>query len=275
MKLGGSSFLFWRLILAVFAALSFEKAYSQISVDTEMVILVDAQTYSQPDFQLILEGVAQSFESQAFINSVAVGQYGKIAASVVLFNSNNGETVGIPWMELSSAIDLQNFASTVRNLTNPTPYGNVSYAGAIATGAAQIASSSFTGTIRQLSIFDDATGFYTASPAATQAARDAALASSVDVINALVFDAQYQVATVETYYNNNVVSGGQSGTVTVVASPQGGPKPAADTQAILVGVSQTVAGPTIAAVPEPGTVLFAFLACGWGLVNRRRSLTND
>ncbi|GHC54544.1 hypothetical protein GCM10007100_21220 [Roseibacillus persicicus] len=270
MNFGQSSFPLRRLWIAAVAAFTFEKAHSQIQVDTEMVILVDAQTYSQSDFNLILEGVAQSFESQNFINAVAAGQYGKIAASVVLFNSNGGETVGVPWMELSSANDLQGFASTVRGMSNPTPWGNASYASAITTGAAQIASSAFAGTVRQLSIIDDGTGFWAVQPANTQTARDTALASSVDVINALVFDVQYQVATVENYYNNNVVSGGPNGTVTAVASPQGGAKPASDTQSILLGISNTLAGPTVTAVPEPSSAALAILALSWGMLRRRR-----
>lgn len=241
-----------------------------VDVDTEMVILVDAQTYSQPDFDLILEGVAQAFEQQDFINSVAAGPFGKIAATVILFNSNNGETVGIPWMELSSSADLQNFASTVRNMSNPTPYGNVSYAGAISEGAAQIASSVYEGSLRQMTLIDDGTGFYAASPSATQVARDAALASSVDVINAVVFDAQYQVGTVENYYNANVI-GGAGGDVTVVGSPQGGPKSAAITAAIESSITTAVSSPTIttSAVPEPSSLLL-FAVAGLGLFGYRR-----
>lgn len=242
-----------------------------ISVDTELVLLVDAQTFSQPDFDLILDGVAQGFEQQSFIDSVAAGSEGRIAATLVLFNSNNGETVGIPWMELSSASDLQNFANSVRNVANPTPFGNVSYAGAISTGAAQIASSVYQGALKQLTIVDDGTGFFEANPTATQAARDAALASSVDVINAVVFDAAFQVNRVENYYNNNIV-GGEGGEVVVVDSPQGGPKSAAVSAAIEASIVTAVSSPTItaASVPEPSSVFLLFVSGAAFCARRRR-----
>lgn len=257
----------------VFACLAlligpFVQSAQAIDVDTELVVLVDAQTYSQPDFDLILEGVAQSFEQQSFIDAVAAGTHGKIAASLVLFNSNNGQTVGIPWMELSSSADLQGFADTVRNVSNPTPYGNVSYAGAITEGAAQIASSIYEGTVRQLTLIDDGTGFYAANPAATQTARDAALASSADVINAVIFDVQYQEATAENYYNNNVI-GGANGSVAVIGSPQGGAKSAAVTAAIESAIVTQITTETLSNVPEP-SALFLLALSGLSLLARRR-----
>lgn len=261
-------------LVSLCATLTATQAHA-INVDTELVLLVDAQTFNQSDFDLILDGVAQSFEQQTFIDSVAAGPFGRIAATVVLFNSNNGETIGIPWMELSSPADLQNFATSVRNLPNPTPFGNVSYAGAISTGAAQIASSAFDGTLRQLTLIDDGTGFFEANPTGTRAARDTALASSVDVINAVVFDAAFRVDAVETFYNDNIV-GGPGGSVTVVESPQGGPKSAAFTAEIGASIVSAATTPTVDAaavsanaIPEPSSV-FLVVTAGLGILAHRR-----
>ena len=246
-----------------------------VQVDSELVILVDAQTFSQSDFDFILNGVAESFEQQSFIDSVVSGPFGSIAASVVLFNSNNGETVGLPWMQLSSASDLQNFADSVRNVANSTPFGQVSYAGAIATGAAQLASSVYEGAVRQLTIVDDGTGFFQANPNATRNARDAALASSADVINGVIFDVAFQEQTAANYYNNYVVGGG--GGVEVIGSPQGGPKSVEFTTAIASAITAQVSEPTIvaaeeaaaAAVPEPSTLVLLFGSLTF-LVRRKR-----
>ena len=55
-----------------------------VTVDSEIVILVDGQTFSQPSFDLALEGVAQAFEQQSFIDSVVSGPFG----SCLLYTSD-------------------------------------------------------------------------------------------------------------------------------------------------------------------------------------------
>ncbi len=260
------------LTFAFLCAFASPLSAQAVNVDTELVILVDAQTFSTSDFDLILDGVARSFEQQSFVNAVASGANGQIAASLVLFNSNNNSlTANIPWMVLSSATDLQNFADTVRNVENTAAFGNVSYAEAISFGAAQIASSTIVGANRQLTIIDDGTGFNQVAPAATQAARDNALASSVDVINGVIFDVAFQENTAETYYNNYVV-GGVGGGVEVIGSPQGGPKTGEDLEAIEEAIAFQITGNTISnlsVVPEPSSLAF-LLVGSLGLLGRRR-----
>lgn len=238
------------------------------AVDTELVLLVDAQTYSQSDFTLILESIASSFQQQAFQDAVLHGSLGKIAASVILFNTP-GEQIGIPWIELSSTLDLNNFAQSVRAIGYPNAGGNVSYSGAISTAAAQLASNQFTGTTRQITMIDDGTGFWEAGAAATLAARDAALATSADVINAIVFDAQYRESAVQAFYNTNIVSPGSS--VAVVSTPQGGTKTAGQIQSVIASVVGTVSQPTVAAtaaIPESSSLVL--LGLGSLVAFRRR-----
>ncbi len=238
------------------------------AVDTELVLLVDAQTYSQSDFTLILESIASTFEQQAFQDAVLGGSTGKLAASVMLFNSP-GEQVALNWTELTSTLQLQNFANSVRSISYPNAGGNVSYASALTSAAAQLDNNSFTGSNRQITLIDDGTGFYAAGPSATQAARNAALATSADVINAIVFDAQYSEAAVTSYYNANIVSPG--GTLAVVSTPQGGPKNTAQINAVIAAVAGTVGSPTAtatAAIPEPSAL--SLLGLGSLLILRRR-----
>lgn len=250
------------------AACSVYTAAEASNVDTELVILVDAQTYSQSDFNLILEGVASSFEQPDFYTSVTLGGFGKIASSVMLFNVP-GEQVGVTWTELTTQQDFFNFAQSVRNIAYPNTGGNVSYASALTSAAAHFNASPSDGTVQQITLIDDATGFWQVNPGATQAARDGALASGVDVINAMVFDAAYQETAVTNYYNANIVS--PNGTVAVVSTPQGGPKSNAEISLATQAISATVAGPTLQAVPEPSSSLLMVLSGSLLLGYRRRA----
>ena len=243
------------------------------SVDREIAILVEGRTSESSDFDLILESVALSFESQEFLSAVAAGPIGSIAASVIFYNAgNSGEQVALDWMNLTTAQELQNFATAIRGLTQPTGGGNVNYATAISTAAASIASSTFTGTESQITLIDDGTGFFAANPAATSQASANALASGVDVINAVVFDTAFASDRIEDYYRTNIVSS-PDGIVTV-ESPQGGPKSELDLSligdSIVTAVtSDTIDSSELAAVPEPSQVLL--LAIGMLTVVSRRS----
>lgn len=243
------------------------------AVDTELVIMVDAQTSSVSDFDLIIESAARLFERPSLQDAVMNGLTGKMAASVMLFNAP-GESMQVSWTELSSVSDFQNFASSVRLISYPNAGGNVNYATAISTGSAQLAGNAFTGTNRQITIIDDATGFYAANATGTKAARDAALASNVDVINAIAFDAQYTETAINNFYTTNVVGGG--GTVAVVSTPQGGQKSAQQIALVETGIVGTATSPTAVAtaayletVPEPSVLLLSGLGAVF-LLRRRR-----
>lgn len=258
-----------RLSLPVLAAAGLSFLTCQAgNVDTELVILVDAQTYSQSDFDLILESVARSFEAPDFYTAVMHGTYGKIASSVLLYNMP-GEQVGVSWTELTTQQDFFNFAQSVRSIAYPNAGGNVSYASALTTAAAHFNSSPSVGTVQQITLIDDATGFWTVNPAATRAARDSALASGVDVINAMVFDAAYQEATITNYYNANIVS--PNGSVSVISTPQGGPKSGADVSLVNHATHVSMAGPTLQSVPEPSSSLLLAFAGSLLVTLRRRA----
>ena len=268
----------------VFASFAAPRAEA-IAVDNELVVLVDAYAGQDLSFDTVLDGIAQSFERQSFVDSVVSGPNGRIAATVVFFNSNTqtGLTEGIPWMELSSSADLLNFASTIRTLTGAV-LGNVNYSNAISEGAALIAGSGNEGTLGQLTFIDDGTGFFSQEPAAARTARDAALSSSVDVINAVVYDTQDTLSTIETYYNDNIV-GGAGGTLATVNSPtvplpngltgaldgSVAGKSEASEAAIADSIANAVTSPTIAAaaVPEPSSFLL-LAASGFGFLIRRK-----
>ena len=262
-------------IFVVVTAINFSRiAHAAVAVDTELVILVDAQTYSRSDFDLIIDSAARMFEQPSLQDAVMNGLTGKMAASVILYNIS-GESVRVPWTQLVSTMDFQNFANSVRQISYPNAGGNINYATAISTASSQIAANGYSGTNRQITIIDDATGFYEAGATATRAARDTALSSNVDVINAIAFDAQYRESAVSNFYRANIAS--PSGTVSVVSTPQGGPKTAAQLLMIQTEIEGTAAQPTVAAtalhlqtVPEPSIGLLSI--CGLLLTLRRQEV---
>jgi hypothetical protein len=257
------------LALAAAGALVFPSRAG--NVDTELLILVDAQTYSQSDFNLILDNVAKSFESTDFYTAVTQGGvYGKIASSVMLYNLPNNP-VAVSWRELTTQQDFFNFAASVRSIAYPNTGWGVSYAAALTSATNHMNASPSNGTVQQITIIDDGTGFYQADPAATKAARNAALASGVDVINAMVFDGAWQESTITSYYQANVIS--PTGTVSVVSSPQGGPKPSSDLGLITTAVQTSVTGPSVQyaqTIPEPTAPMALGLAGMMALLRRRR-----
>ncbi|GHC64846.1 DUF1194 domain-containing protein [Roseibacillus persicicus] len=261
-----------KTLASAFSVLALSVTAMAAPVDSEILILVDGQTFSQNSFDLMMEGVAQAFEQQGFIDSVASGPYGKIASSVLIFNAN-GTSTAIPWMEMSSSSDLQTFANAVRNVSAPFSFGGISYVDAISSGAASIASSTFEGTLSQMTVIEDG-GFFLFSdgPSEVQAARDTALSSGVDVINSVVYNAAGRQAAIESYYESNVVSGGVNGEVAVVGSiPFVNPSPAVSA-AIQSSIANSVTNPTIAAaqaVPEPSSMLLVSLS-GLAMLSRRR-----
>lgn len=244
-------------------------------VDSEILILVDGQTFSNASFDLMLEGVAQAFEQQSFIDSVTGGPFGSIAASVMVFGSG-GTTTAVSWMELSNATELQNFATSVRSITPPPSFGTISYVDAISSGAASIAASTAEGTFKQISIIEDG-GFFLFSDtgAEVQAARDAALAGGVDVINSVVYNAAGREAVIQNYYDANVVSGGQGGEVDVIGGSNFGAPGGALAENIEANISSNLSQPTIdsnnlASVPEPSAAFLGALSCLALLTRRRR-----
>ena len=245
------------------------------SVDSEIVILVDGQTFSNSSFDLILDGVAQAFEQQSFIDSVASGPFGAVAASVLVFGAT-GTTTAVPWLELSDASQFQDFADSVRSITAPPSFGFVSYVDAIAAGTASIAASASEGTVSQISIIEDGSFFlFSDTGAETRAARDSALASGVDVINSVIYNAAGRQTAIQNYYDANVVSGGANGDADVIGgSVFGAPNPvvaAVIEDEIIENLTQpTIDANALAAVPEPSSAFLGAFSCLLLLARRRR-----
>ena len=86
-------------------------------------------------------------------------------------------------------------------------------------------------------MISDGHNFHAANPTGTQVARDVALASSVDVINSVIFDIQYQETAAAAYYNDHVI-GGAGATAEVLGTSTYAAKTSADT-ALIFGAFET------------------------------------
>ena len=89
-------------------------------VDAELILLVDTSiVVSGQNFDDLLDGYASAFESSAVIAALQAGSQGRIAASVIFFSGAGVQTVGVPWMSISSAATSQAFAAAIRAAANP------------------------------------------------------------------------------------------------------------------------------------------------------------
>ncbi len=245
-------------------------------VDSEILILVDGQTFSTASFDFILDGVAAAFESSSFANEVAGGAIGSVAASVAVVNGN-GTTTAVPWTVLSGPQDLQGFANSVRSVPFVPTFGGISYVDAISEGVASIAASAAEGALRQITFIEDGRFFFFSDTGAeVRAARDAAFASNgVDTINAVVFNSAGRETAVQNYYDQNVVGGDPAGDALVVGGSVFGAPSGAVAAAVGDSILTQVTEPTVVsnqatAVPEASTLLLLGLS-GMSLLVRRRS----
>jgi len=242
------------------------------SVDSELLLLVDStqRGLNNGDFDALMDSYADAFSSSNVMNSIQSGAYGRVAVSLMFFG-NGTQQVGIPWMSIGNAAEAQTFAMLLRAVNRPD------YAGAIQIDNALLATIPLFGT----ETGGAGNGFESAaqivevvaastpngnSNAGVAAARDQALASGVDVINAIAVG--NQAGSVATYFASNVI-GGEAGGVAASSSSSAVNGSLSNFLASQVS-GQVGAGAmeSISAVPEPSPVLA--LISGFGLLCLRR-----
>jgi hypothetical protein len=139
------------------------------------------------DFELQRDGYASAFQSAVVKN--AVDQHGPIAVSLVYWSDS--QSVAVPWTLISDAASSDAFAAAI-SAAGRSSSGNTRMAAAMSYGTATFAGNGFEGERLVMDISGDGAdsdnGYSELNAPNVQAARDNALASGVDQINALWID---------------------------------------------------------------------------------------
>jgi hypothetical protein len=192
------------------AAIGFLAQVRAESVDSEILLLVDITrpALSNREFDRLMDGYASAFSSSQVLDSIQSGHYGRIAVSMMFYGPSNLQTVGIPWMSIGNLSQAQQFAELARNISRPSiiAEGDVAAAltAAIPTFGTETGgvSNGFESEVQMIEIASaDIPDFSTA--AASAAASANALASGVDIINALALG--NRTDRIEEYFASNVI----------------------------------------------------------------------
>ncbi|GAA5482817.1 DUF1194 domain-containing protein [Haloferula sargassicola] len=172
-------------------------------VDLELALVTDTSgSIDTTEFDLQLDGYAQAFRNSQLHSAISGG----LAVSLIYFDSSAG--VGIPWTVLTGAADALAFADLLDNFIRPSSGGTNPAAG-INLATSEIFGNNIESSRQVIDVSGDGDG----DPTADAAARDAALAAGVDVINGLpILDGS---TTLEQYYIDNIQGG--SGAFTIPA----------------------------------------------------------
>jgi hypothetical protein len=246
------------------------------SVDSELVILVEVtnRALNDAEFGQVMDSYATAFTSSQVLDSIQSGSYGRIAVSLMFYGNATTQSVGIPWMMIGSAAEAEQFATLARGVVRPTGTGGTPSVPA-ALAAASLAFGSETGGAGNgfestTQIVEIAAGSVpTGNSTEVTAARDSALASGVDLINAIGLG--NRDGAIATYYATNVIGGEAGG---VVATSNAAPIDAGLTAALTGQLSGGVgagAAASISPIPEPSTA-FALLSGLALLAIRRRQV---
>lgn len=248
------------------------------AVDTELLLLVDVSRpgLSTTQFNESMNAYAAAFTSTEVINSIQSGAYGKIALSMMFYGNAATQEVAIPWMAISNAAEAAQFATLVTSVARPFSFGFASPAAALTAATPLFGTETggpdngFESTVQSLEMA--ASGITLpigGTAAATTAARDATLASGVDVINSV---ATGNFGTIfEAFYETNVIGSEIEG-VEATSESAGSSTDFAST--IASGLNQTVQAGAVVSVntiPEPSATFLFSIASGLLLLRRRRS----
>ncbi|MDP4996312.1 MAG: DUF1194 domain-containing protein [Akkermansiaceae bacterium] len=253
-----------------------------VKVDTELLLLVDVSgSVSETDYALMTAAYGRVMTSSAVLNAIQSGHIGKIATSVLFWSSNTNQSVGVSWMEISDFSSAQNFSNLINAATRP--FGGATAIGtAIDIGTPMFGSETggtengFHSVTQIINVAGDGVDNSTSPRVRDRsvnvaAARDAALAAGVDMINGIAIGDSS--GALEQYYKSFVMGGSVEETASFVER--------ADTfsafeSALLrslvqeINTGAVVSPPEV--VPEPSALLFLPISC---LLILRRNRSNS
>lgn len=177
-------------LAAAVTAACFASSAKASTVDLELLFINDVSgSITSFDYQQQLAGYAAAFRDADIISKIESGTYGSIAVSVAFFANTISQAV--PWTIISDAASAEAFATLVENTIRPSVGGsdglNEAMEAAIAffdngiDAARQVIDVVTEGA-------DSTCGYQNLLCVEVQLARDLALASGIDQINALLLD---------------------------------------------------------------------------------------
>ncbi len=238
-----------------------------VPVDLELVLAVDVSgSVNTAEFQLQQSGYSNAFRSTEVINAITSGTIGSIAVALVYWSGVGEQTTAVDFTLIDDAASASAFADAIDTAARPYS-GQTNIVGALNYAAGLFSNNGFEGRQNTIDVSGDGTEseaclFFLSTCGPLQAARDAALAGDVDVINAIAIDGPDFFGDGQAYYENNVIGGPGAFAMTVSNFNDFG---AAIKTKILNEIGTSVAEPKVFA-------LFA-LAMGGLLLTRRRKST--
>lgn len=256
------------------ATLCLQPRAEAVDVDSELVLLVDItpRGLSAGEFDLVMESYATAFTSAQVLDSIQAGTYGRIAVSLMLYGNSTTQQVGIPWMMIGNASEAEQFAALARGVTRPFSIGSPSISAAVQAAALSFGTETGgtdNGFESSAQIIEVAAASVPTGPSAAgvAAARDSALASGVDLINAVTLG--NRAAAIEGYYASNLIGGEAGGVVATSSSSAINGGLANLLGAQVSGSIDGGAAASISAVPEPSAALGLLSGLALLLVRRR------
>jgi hypothetical protein len=258
------------------AVLAWPQHAAAESVDSELLLLVDSthRGLNNGDFDALMDSYADAFTSSDVMNAIQAGSYGRVAVTLMFFGNSSTHQVAIPWMSIGTAAEAETFALLLRAVNRPTGPGPIEVGDALLaaiplfgteSGAAGNGFESSAQLIEVVAASAPAGG----STTGVSAARDQALASGVDVINALAVG--NQAANIASYFANNVIGGEAGGVAARSTSSALNGNLSTFLASQVSGQVGAGAAESLSAVPEPSPVLA--LVSGFGLLCLRRRRT--
>ncbi len=118
-----------KLITVLLFSLFINTQSYAMQVDLQLQLMIDvSNSISQSEFELQRQGYANAFKSTSVQNAITSLTNG-IAVSVAYFSTTaSGATVSfnnpkLSWVQLSTALDADNFGTSILSLTEPDPMG--------------------------------------------------------------------------------------------------------------------------------------------------------
>ncbi|WP_411827225.1 DUF1194 domain-containing protein [Luteolibacter sp. AS25] len=265
------------LICSIFLAQDLLAA--PVQVDSELLFLVDvSSSIDDSNFSTMMTGYGNAMKSGEILAAIESGNLGKIAVSVLFFSSKTKQSIGVEWMEISDFTSAQAFSnlitSVVRPFTGRTGIGSaIEFATPLFGTETGGAENGFESVVQIIDVAGDGIDNHSASRSLNYsdnvaAARDAALASGVEMVNGLALnDPSGELAE---YYSSYVIGGSAAGTQSFVESAAGFEDfEAALLRKLLKEIKAGQDASVIAAIPEPSMGLLALLTTVIFLKRRR------